>query len=50
MRLDEYAAHDALALATLVRDGQVTPAELAELAVRGAEQVNGAVGAVKFAV
>ncbi|HWH66440.1 MAG TPA: amidase family protein, partial [Gaiellales bacterium] len=46
MRLEEYAAHDALALAELVREGQVTPAELAHLAVRGAERIDPRLGAI----
>ena len=33
MRLDEYAGHDAIGLAGLVRDGEVTPVELADLVV-----------------
>lgn len=36
MRLDEYAANDALALADLVRRREVTPGELAALAVEAA--------------
>jgi amidase len=46
VRLDEYAAHDALGLAELVRDGQVTPSQLAELAVQAVERVDGDVNAV----
>ena len=46
MRLEEYAAHDGLALAELVREGQVTPAELAHLAVRGAERTDPRLGAI----
>ena len=46
MRLEEYAAHDALALAELVREGHVTPAELAHLAVRGAERTDPRLGAI----
>ncbi len=40
MRLDEYAAHDGLGLAALVRDGQVTSGELVELAVAATAAVN----------
>ena len=46
MRLDEYAAHDALGLAELVRDGAVTAAELAELALQAVERVDGRLNAV----
>ena len=46
MRLEEYAAHDGLALAELVREGHVTPAELAHLAVRGAERIDPRLGAI----
>jgi len=46
MRLDEYAAHDALGLAYLVRNGDVTPAELSELAVAAIDQVDGELNAV----
>ncbi|MFN0154613.1 MAG: amidase [Gaiella sp.] len=40
MRLDEYAALDATALAALIRDGQVSAPELAGLAAEGAGRVN----------
>ena len=46
MRLDEYAAHDALGLAALVRGGDVTAAELSQLAVAAIEQVDGQLNAV----
>ncbi len=46
VRLDEYAALDATALAELVRAGEVTSAELAQLVVQGVEHVNGAVNGV----
>lgn len=46
MRLDEYAACDGLGLAELVRDKQVSPAELAETALRAVEAVNGEINAV----
>lgn len=41
MDLEEYTTYDALGLAELVRDGQVTPAELATTAIRAIEAVNG---------
>jgi amidase len=44
--LERYAATDALGLAGLVRAGETTPAELAELALVGCEAVNGRLGAV----
>ena len=37
MDLGEYARHDAVGLAQLVRTGEVTARELAELALRGVE-------------
>ena len=46
MRLDEYADHDAFGLAGLVRDGEVTPVELAELAVSAVAKVDGELNAV----
>jgi len=46
MRLDEYAEHDATALAELVASGAVEAAELAALAIAGCERVNGRLGAV----
>lgn len=46
MRLDEYAAHDALGLAALVRAGEVTPGELVTVAVEAATQLNPTVNAV----
>ena len=46
MRLDEYAAYDALGLAELVRVGDVSPAELAELAVRAVEEIDGELNGV----
>ena len=42
----EYRAHDALGLAELVRQGQITPAELLETAIRRVEEVNPALNAV----
>ncbi len=46
MDLAEYARHDALGLADLVRRREVAPAELAGLAMAAAERVNGRLGAV----
>ena len=46
MRLSEYAAHDATGLAELVRRGETTPAELAELALAAVEKVNPQLNAV----
>ncbi len=46
MRLDEYADHDAIGLAGLVRDGEVTPVELAELVVSAVAKVDGELNAV----
>lgn len=46
MRLDEYAARDGLGLASLVRDGEVSAAELVALAIEGAEAVNPLLGGV----
>jgi amidase len=46
MTLEEYAACDGLALAELVRKGEVHPAELAELALAGIEKVNPQLNAV----
>ena len=46
MRLNEYAAHDAVSLAELVRVGDVTPAELQECALAAHEQMRETVNAV----
>ena len=46
MRADEYASHDALALAELVARGQVTPPELLEAARARAREVNPRVNAI----
>ncbi len=40
MRLDEYAGYDAVGLAHLVRTGEVSAAELTELAIAGAAAVD----------
>ncbi len=46
MRLDEYSRMDAVGLSQLVRAGEVTPAELQDLALAGHEQVNPQINAV----
>jgi len=45
MRLDEYARHDALALAELVRKREVTPLELVDLCLAGIDRVQGRLNA-----
>ena len=46
MTWDEWAQHDGLALAHRVRQGEVTPAELAKQVAAGIEKTNGALSAV----
>jgi amidase len=46
MKLEEYAAHDGLGLAALVRKGEVTARELGELALAGIAKVNPRLNAV----
>jgi amidase len=46
VRHDEYARHDATALAKLIRDKQVTAAEVLEAAIARAEAVNGTLNAI----
>lgn len=46
MRFDEYRRCDALELARLVRKGEVSPAELLELAIARTEQINPSINAV----
>jgi amidase len=46
MKLDEYASHDGLGLAALVRAGEVSSAELAETAQRAIDAVNPTLNAV----
>lgn len=46
MRFDEYRRCDALELARLVREGQVSASELLELAIARTEQVNPSINAV----
>ena len=46
MSWDEWAAHDALGLAERVRQGDVSPAELAAQAVAGVAKTDAAISAV----
>lgn len=46
MRWDEWVSYDALGLAELVRQGKVTPRELAEQVAAGVEALNPTIGAV----
>ena len=46
MNLTDYAQHDGLGLADLVRQGEVTPRELSELAIRGIEKINPVINSV----
>ena len=46
MRLDEYAKHDALGLAELIRKGETTPAELRQCALDGIATLNPKLNAV----
>lgn len=46
VRLEEYASHDAVGLAELVRTGHVTPRELAQCVVEAVERVDPVLGAV----
>ncbi|MCO1656135.1 amidase [Pseudonocardia humida] len=46
MRIDEYTAHDATALAGLIRDGQVSAAEVHEAAAAAIDAVSGELNAV----
>lgn len=46
--MDNYSEHDAMALARLVRTGEVTAAELAEAAIARVEQLDGAINAVVY--
>jgi amidase len=48
MPIDDYAEHDALSLADLVRRREVTPAELLEAAITRIERHNGALNAVVY--
>ncbi|KIQ19872.1 amidase [Rhodococcus sp. MEB064] len=46
MRFDEYRGHDSTGLADLVRSGEVTSAELVDVAIARAEEVDPALGAL----
>ncbi|SFU14329.1 amidase [Pseudomonas marincola] len=46
MRFDEYRQHDAIALADLLRRGEVCAAELLEIAISRTEEINPSVNAV----
>ena len=46
MKLDEYAKYDGLGLAELVRNGEVSAADLAATARLGIEKVNPTINAV----
>jgi amidase len=46
MTPSEYLQHDAIALAELVQQGQITPAELLDVAIAQAEAVNPAINAI----
>lgn len=46
MTFDEYRRHDALGLAELVRKGEVSPAELLDIAIARTEEVNPRLNAV----
>lgn len=48
MRYEDYAALDGVAMAALVRKGEVTPAELLECAIERAEAVNGRLNAIVY--
>ena len=48
MPIDDYAEHDALSLADLVRRREVTPAELVDAAISRIERHNGAQNAVVY--
>ena len=49
MRFEEYARHDGLGLAALVKAGEVTPLELVEAAIEGIEAHNGVLNARRSA-
>ena len=46
MKLTDYAAHDALGLAALVKNGEVTAEELLACALEAAEALNGDLNAI----
>ena len=45
LSFDDYVRHDALGLATLIRDGEVTPAEVVDAALARADAVDPAINA-----
>lgn len=46
VKYEEYRGHDAVGLAELVTQGEVQPAELLEVAIERAEEVNGTLNAI----
>ncbi|WP_260599275.1 amidase [Sphingomonas endolithica] len=46
--MDDYAEHDGLALAALVRSGAVSPAELVEAAIAGIERLDPTINAIVY--
>ena len=46
MTFEEYRRYDALGLAELVKSGQISPAELLEIAIRRADTINPALNAI----
>jgi amidase len=48
MTFQEYRRHDALALAELVKKGDISPSELLEIAIQRAEAVNPTINAISF--
>jgi len=46
MKLEEYAAHDAVGLAQIVANGEVTPEEVLDTAIAASKSVNGDVNCV----
>ena len=46
MKLSEYAAHDAMGIAALIRNGEVSAPEIRECALRAIAAVNGEINAV----
>ena len=48
MKFSEYAAHDAVGLAQLMRRGEVSPLEVVNAAIAGVERHNGQINAVVY--
>ncbi len=46
MRFDEFRSHDALGLAALVRQGEVTPGDLLDASIQRADGVNPRLNAI----